>query len=391
MSEKSDVILIIDDDPEARTLLREQVFSSDSFQVLEAKDGPDAIAILQRRRPDLVLIDLQLPGLSGRDVMVAMKARGFRGPMIVMADPGQEQNAIDAFRLGATDFIIRPIREAQVMIAVERGLTDVRVRRQRDVMVAQLQSFSQQIEARTNELMAFCEMGHTVANSRDLDGLFGRVLDSALTVTKADHAFLLLRDEKNNQMILRAGKNLQLALLDKMGEPIHDQLADLVMTSRESVVVSGEGLRRFAVSRDHFSVAYAPLAAHNMSIGVLAVGNHQTQRVFEENQGRLLNALANYAAIAILNARLIAIIDQRTRVLETAYREVRERDAQRGRQLQIVLARLNGPLADIQNELLRLMNGGSGKLPQNAVDRIAVLGQQVSQLSALVSHMIQKP
>lgn len=390
MSQQRDVILVIDDDPEARTLLREQVFSSDNFQVIEAKDGPEAVAVLQRHRPDLILLDLQLPGLSGRDVMVAVKARGFRGPIIVMADSGQEQNAIDAFRLGATDFITRPIRETQVMIAVERGLADVRVRRQRDAMTAQLQQISQQLEARTNELTALCDVGQTVATSRELDGLFGRVLDGALTVTRADHALLLLRDEKNSQMILKAGKNLQLSLLDKMGEPVQDQLAELVMTSREAVVVSGEGLRRFSVSRDLYSVAYAPLAVHNMAIGVLAVGNHQTQRVFEERQGRLLNALASYAAIAIVNARLFAMIDQRTRVLESTYREVRERDAQRGRQLQIVLARLNGPLTEIQNELLNLINGSAGKLPQNAADRMAALGQQVRQLSTLVSNMAQK-
>ncbi len=191
-------------------------------------------------------------------------------------------------------------------------------------------------------------------------------------------------------MILKAGKNLQLSLLDKMGEPVQDQLANLVITSREAVIVSGEGLRRFSVSRDLYSVAYAPLTVHNMAIGVLAVGNHQTQRVFEDNQGRLLNALANYAAIAIVNARLFAMIEQRARALENAYRDVRERDAQRGRQLQIVLARLNGPLSEMQSELLNLINGSAGKLPQNASERMAVLGQQIRQLSVLVSNMIQK-
>ncbi len=164
MSEQRDVILIIDDDPEARTLLREQVFSSDNFDVIEAKDGPEAVSILQKHRPDLILIDLQLPGLSGRDVMVAVKARGYRGPIIVMADSGQEQNAIDAFRLGATDFITRPIRETQVMIAVERGLAEVRVRRQRDALAAQLQQMSQQLETRTNELAALCEVGQARSN-----------------------------------------------------------------------------------------------------------------------------------------------------------------------------------------------------------------------------------
>jgi DNA-binding response OmpR family regulator len=86
MSEQRDTILIVDDDPGVRTLLREQVFAAQRFQVYEAKDGPDALLALRQHRPDLIVLDLQLPGLSGHDMLVAVRAQGYGGPLIAVEE-----------------------------------------------------------------------------------------------------------------------------------------------------------------------------------------------------------------------------------------------------------------------------------------------------------------
>jgi two-component system NtrC family sensor kinase len=392
MSSQHDVILIIDDDPEARSLLREQVLSARNFYVVEARDGSEGLIQLKAASPDLIVVDLELPGLTGRDLLVAIKSQGYHGPLIVVAESGSERTAIEAFRVGATDYITRPIREAEALAAIERGLAEVRLRRQRDSLTARLQASNQQLEARINELTTLYDIGQSVTAMRDLPQLFNRVLEGALSMTGADQAMLLLReDDKSGQMVLRAGKNLQLALLDRLGEPINDQLAELVTTSREVLTVDGEGLRRFGGTKDLYAVAYAPLIVQTTAIGALAVGNHQKHTSFTESQGRLLKALADYAAIAIVNGRLFSMLDQRARSMEAAYRELQARDAERGRQLQIVLTRLYQPLLKIETDLAQLAGGSEGKVPQTIAHRLMGLSQQVKQLALMITGMMQRP
>jgi two-component system NtrC family sensor kinase len=391
MVQQRDVILIIDDDPEARALLREQVLSAKNFHVTEARDGTEGLIRFKQTPPDLIIVDLHLPGLTGRDVLVGIKSQGYRGPLIVIAESGSERTAIEAFRVGATDYITRPIREAEALAAIERGLAEVRLRRQRDTLTDRLQASNQELEARIKELTTLYDIGQSVTAMRDLPQLFNLVLEGALSMTGADHALLLLRDDESGQLVLRAGKNLQLALLDRLGEPINDQLAELVTTSREVLTVDGEGLRRFGGAKDLYAVAYAPLIVQTTAIGALAVGNHQKQAAFTESHGRLLKALADYAAIAIVNGRLFTMLDQRARSMEAAYRELQARDAERGRQLQTVLSRLYQPLIGIETELAQLAGGSEGKVPQVMSQRLTALGQQVKQLAQMIAGMMQRP
>jgi two-component system NtrC family sensor kinase len=384
-------VLIVDDDAETRDLLREQIFSSSDFRVLEAKDGTTALQLLKQRQPDLIVLDLQLPGLSGRDMLIALKSQGYRGPLIVTAqNTGGDRSIIEAFRLGATDYITRPIRETEVMSAVERSLNEVRLRQQRDTLVTQVQSANQQLEARVRELETLYHMGQTVTSMRELDGLFERVLGGAISVSGADHAMLFLRDDKTGQLILKAGKNMRLSMLDRLGEAVNDQLAELVMTSQEPLVVAGDGLKRFSSAKDLYAVAYVPLTVQSAAIGALAVGNHQTNTAFNDGHGRLLKALADYAAIALVNARLFGMLEERAGMMEKAYTELRERDAQRGRQLQILITRLYQPLVEIQQQLIRLTK--ENKLPKNVYDDIVAQAQRAQHLAVMLSSLNnQKP
>jgi two-component system NtrC family sensor kinase len=390
MGGQRDVILIVDDDPEERALLRDQVFSSDQFEVIEAQDGPTGLIHLRQYSPDLIVLDLQLPSLTGRDMLVAIQSQGYHGPLIVIADSSSERGVIEAFRLGATDYITRPIRETEVLAAVERGLAEVRLRRQRDTLVMQVQETNRQLEARLNELTTLYDIGQSVSALRELESLFEGVMEGAISVTGADHAMLLLRDDETGQLILRAGKNMRLAMLDRLGESVQDPLADLVMTSREALTVAGDSLHRFTAAKDLYAAAYAPLIVQTMSIGVLVVGNHEKQAAFTENHGRLLKALADYAAIAIVNAHLFTMLEQRARAVETAYRELQAHDAERGRQMQIVLARLHQPLAGIEHELARLARGDEGKIPKNVGDRLSDINQQVRQLASMIAGLVQR-
>ena len=389
MNDQRDTILIVDNDAEVRALLREHVLTSQAFGVLEAKDGPDALLIASQRHPDLILLDIHLPGLSGNDLLVGFKSQGYRGPLIVMGSADGQRGVVEAFRLGATDFVTKPLREAEVLAAVDRGLADVRLRRERDGLVAQLQGANQQLEARLTELTTLYDIGESVTALRDLESVFTHVLDGAITLTGADHALLVLRDDASGSLVLRAGKNLPLAMLDRLGGPVQDPLADLVMTSRETLVVGRDGLRRFKTARDLFAAAYAPLTVQETAIGALAVANHQTNAPLTDTQGRLLSSLANYAAIAIVSARLSYMLGQRTTQVQTAYQELHVRDAERAQQIRELMTRLQKPLDAIEAEIITLAQELPSLPAKELERRLVAASQNVRHITTQVTALTQ--
>jgi DNA-binding response OmpR family regulator len=391
MSQALDTILIVDDDLGTRTFLREQVFLSQNYRVLEAKDAPDALLLLRQDRPDLIVLDLQLAGLSGHDLLVAVQSQGYRGPLIAMAEAISPRAVIEAFRLGATDYIARPLREAEVLAAVERGLAEVRLRRQRDSLVTQLQISNRQLEARIKQLTALYDIGQSVTVLTDMDSLYQRALDGALDLSGADHAMLFLRDDKSGKLILKAGKNLPLTLLDRMGEPIQDRIAELAVSSREPVILAGDSLRQFNAPRDLCALAYIPLAVQKTVVGVLAVSSSRSQGAFSEEHGRLLRALGAYIAIAMVGARLSMMLEQRSGQMQAAVRELQERDKHRTRQTKETLTRLHQPLIAIEAEIIRLGQSAAEPVPNPVRYKLAGLGQQVRQLITYITNLQQKP
>lgn len=379
MKKQMERILIVDDDVEVRDLLKDQIFHPNQYEVLEARDGAEGVEMVEKRKPDLIYIDLVMPGLTGKDMLVAIKARKYTGPIIVGVKRGSEKDAIEAFRFGATDYITKPIREAEMMSVVQRALADVRLRKERDGLTEQLRTSNSELESRLKELTTLSTLGRTLTAMRGLDEMFDAVLSGAIAVTGADYATLILLEPESNQLILRAGKQMTLVMQEKLGEPIRDELANLVMTSQEPLVVEGEGLKRFKLSRDILATIYAPMIINGKAIGALTVGNHRRKKGFEQRLAEVINALADYAAIAIVNARLFNVLEQRAKSLEAAYQELKSRD-------QRISSGVFTPLGQLQENLTSL--AAMPKLSPQLQSQLSSLSQQAEQMRKLIGQLM---
>ncbi|HLA44278.1 MAG TPA: response regulator, partial [Aggregatilineales bacterium] len=296
-------VLIVDDDPEVFELI-EQILSAQKFDLSHAMDGAEGLEMVSRRNPDLILLDLVMPGLTGNDMLVGIKQNQYQGPIIVTPKRGDEIRAIEAFRLGATDFLTKPIRPPELMAVVERALEEVRLRQEKALLLDKVQSANSELEAKVRELTSLTHIGHLLTGMRSIDELFDTVLFSMMDMTGADHATIMLKDPNSNKIILAAGKNLTLVMQEKLGEEIRDEVAELVMTSKEPLVAAGDALQRFKISREIRAVVYVPIVTHNQAMGVLTVGNHKKRTEFANHHAQLIAAMANYVAVGITNARL---------------------------------------------------------------------------------------
>ncbi len=117
-------VLVVDDEESVRDLIS-LYFGKDGFSVLEAKDGKEALRLNGEHHPDLVILDLMLPGLDGREVCRQIRATS-RVPIIMLTARGEEVDRIVGLELGADDYVVKPFspRElvARAKAVLRRGL-----------------------------------------------------------------------------------------------------------------------------------------------------------------------------------------------------------------------------------------------------------------------------
>jgi two-component system, OmpR family, KDP operon response regulator KdpE len=113
-------ILVVDDEPQIRRVLR-VVLVNAGYDVVEAMDGQDAIEALMRVRPQLILLDANLPDMSGPEVCRSMRL-SFEGPIIVVTVRNAERDKIEALDSGATDYVVKPFATGELLARIRSAL-----------------------------------------------------------------------------------------------------------------------------------------------------------------------------------------------------------------------------------------------------------------------------
>jgi DNA-binding response OmpR family regulator len=116
-------ILIVDDDESVRSLLR-ATLPEDGYEVLEASDGDSALELIAREPPDLVLLDWQMPGRPGSQVLDELKHRNPELPVVVLTAQHQPPHRALAEALGVDVFLTKPFSPMELLDTVERLLAE---------------------------------------------------------------------------------------------------------------------------------------------------------------------------------------------------------------------------------------------------------------------------
>lgn len=116
-------LYLVDDDPSVRDALA-LVFEQAGFRVSGFADGPGLLSALQHRSADVLLVDVQLPGPSGLDVLRHLHARKFPGPIILMSGHADIPMAVEAIKAGAVDLIEKPFNLDRLVAQVASALAN---------------------------------------------------------------------------------------------------------------------------------------------------------------------------------------------------------------------------------------------------------------------------
>jgi two-component system nitrogen regulation response regulator NtrX len=116
-----ELILIIDDEENIRDSLSE-ILKDEGYRVITAASGEEAVAVVRENMPDIALLDVWLPKMNGIETMQSFKASGKNFPVIMISGHANIELAVEATRLGAYDFLEKPLSLEKVLIVIKRSL-----------------------------------------------------------------------------------------------------------------------------------------------------------------------------------------------------------------------------------------------------------------------------
>ncbi|WP_339485608.1 two-component system response regulator RssB [Pseudomonas sp. EL_65y_Pfl2_R95] len=140
MQKTSATLLIIDDDQVVRASLAAYLEDS-GFIILQAENGLQGLEVFEQKKPDLVVCDLRMPQVDGLELIRRINALGSETPIIVVSGAGVMTDVVEALRLGAADYLIKPLEDLAVLEhSINRALDRVRLRLENKHYAEQLEA-----------------------------------------------------------------------------------------------------------------------------------------------------------------------------------------------------------------------------------------------------------
>lgn len=307
-----EVVLVIDDSREIIKHLTEHLLPTFGYKSLHAYDGKSGLELMRAHRPDLVMLDFNLPEMTGLDVLRQMVRESLKVPVVLMTGYGSELSAIESFRLGAADYLIKPFTVDEIVETIDRALVETRLRHDKERLAEELRRVKGEMSRLTHEMNTLSRIGKAITSLLSVDKVLKRVLETANYLTDSEDSTIWMPDESGSSLSAYGSKVNPASETPKLQLSMDGSQVGQVMHTGRPLRLSdftGQGVK---VETGYFAraVLYVPLKLRGVTMGVLGVSNLAALRSFSKRDEFLLSFLADYAAIALENARVVQAADR---------------------------------------------------------------------------------
>ncbi|VAW42804.1 hypothetical protein MNBD_CHLOROFLEXI01-1150, partial [hydrothermal vent metagenome] len=243
----SERILVIDDSREIVKHLTKMVLANLGYQTIHAYDGATGLKLIREKKPDLVMLDFHLPKMTGLDVLHTMAQESLKTPVVLMTGYGSEQSAIEAFRLGIKDYLIKPFTIDEIAGAIDRALIETRLLHDKVEMAEQIRRLKVELSRQTNEMQTLSKIGKAITTLLSVDEVLQRVLETATYLTDSEESTIWLPDDEGKHLRPYDRQHSILSNSKAPTLPLTDSQAGQVMQS-------GQPLRQSAISGEKMKV-----------------------------------------------------------------------------------------------------------------------------------------
>ena len=324
---RKETILFVDDEESILNVVTE-FFKRQGYQILTARNGVEAIEIIENERVDCCFTDINMPVMNGLDLAENIRLHDNTMPVIVMTGYPSLENTIQTIKNGVVDFLIKPVNLKQMELCMrrvlrQRGLFIENVLLKEEVQSKErLEKLNQELLYKVEELNILNKiMGSftTIVSSADV---FKRAVDVALEITHADHTMFHIINETVKEPFEVAAAGVSGSHVDNKstrahqpnqpkpngGEPAADQasfmglIMEVVSDELPLLISQNNGAR--GLPRDLLSMMLVPLKIRDKVFGVLTAGIQNGNNRFSEKDLYYLSFMAQSAAQSIENLAL---------------------------------------------------------------------------------------
>ncbi|MGD2179381.1 MAG: response regulator [Anaerolineae bacterium] len=309
-----ETILIIEDDPAICSFLAGAVLEPAGYRVIIAKDGRKGLQLALSEGPDAILLDLVLPTLNGLDLLTQLRQGGYDTPTIVLTAHSSKDEILQAFRLGARDFLQKPFGIDQVQSALRSALAEERLRREKEKLTQAVRLANQRLKQQVQNWMALNRIARAIISTLDESEVLHRVMVNVNRILQVEAGSLLLIDEETGKLefvVTLQGDATRFSDIHlQPGQGIAGWVAE---HGQPLSIPDARKDSRFCAHVDETSnfetrsILCVPLKVKDQVIGVLEVINKQSEsgwQPFSEGDQELLMTLASWVSVAVENARL---------------------------------------------------------------------------------------
>jgi len=380
-------ILVVDDEVQVVHIFQD-LLTQQGYQVEACDNGDDAILKVTTGKFDLVLTDINLPGVDGLEVIRAAKAADKDTCVILITGYASTTTAIDALRQGAYDYITKPFDLWETAKAIERGLESRLLTQENRRLIAELEAanaglqqhediLKKKVEKATHGLSRLYEAGKAISTSLSRQSTLDVVVAQAARLTSAKSCLLFLHDVASDDYAAEAGvgvpEETYKTLRFQMGLGYHGQVVQSTQSALLEDLGEAVGAEEMMSLLRATNALIVPLQSNESVMGTITCLNHEGGGFSTEDQD-MLKMLASQATIAITNA----ILFERTKELDRLKSEF----------VAVVSHEVRTPLTSIKGSLELLGDERFHKLPPPQKELLSICQANTERLISLINDIL---
>jgi signal transduction histidine kinase/CheY-like chemotaxis protein len=380
-------ILVVDDEPHVVQIFQD-LLAQRGYEVTSSTNGDDAIVKVTQGNFDLVLTDINLPGVDGLEVVRAAKAADKDTCVILITGYASTTTAIDALRQGAYDYITKPFDLWETAKAIERGLESRFLVIENRRLVSSLeqanrelqhheQILSRMVKEATQRITALYEAGKEISTSLSRQATLEVIVNHVAKLANAEASLVFLYDTDAGDYFAEAGVGVPLERLREYrfgtGVGLHGQAVRNASPVRCATVAEAVGAEEFLSELSATSVLVVPLLTNENVLGTITAVRRNT-RPFTADDQELLTMFASQASIAVTNAIL--------------YERTKELDRMKSEFVAVVSHEVRTPLTSIKGSLELLGDERFHVLPPPQKELLSICQANTERLITLINDIL---